>query len=80
MSETRVPKGTLYSAILVSKAETTDRPMRLFLGLGVQDIVFGASVPKLSNLLPFWRCSPTQREATTDKTSRILQEALDLSS
>jgi hypothetical protein len=46
----------------------------------VQDIVSGASVPKLSNLLPLWRCSPTQREATTDKTSLILQEALDLSS
>jgi len=46
----------------------------------VQDIVSGASVPKLSNLLPLWRCSPTQSEVTTDKTSRILQEALDLSS
>jgi len=33
VSEASVPKGTLYSAILVSKAETTDRPMRLFLGL-----------------------------------------------
>jgi hypothetical protein len=33
-----------------------------------------------AHLLALWCCSPTQSEATTDKTSRILQEALDLSS
>ena len=42
--------------------------------------VGGRACRRVSNLLPLWRCSPTQSEATTDKTSRILQEALDLSS
>jgi hypothetical protein len=85
VSEASVPKGTLYGAILVFKAETTDRPMRLFsvlpsrrssCNVEKRDAVRRAFLQPAASSV----CSPTQSEATTDKTSRILQEAFDLSS